>query len=57
VDVLAAFLVPDVGQAIHAFVVIPSAIAELTMVGYLLVIGVKTGKPSVQPEEGLLAKA
>ena len=49
VDVLAAFLVPDVGQTIHAFVVIPSAIAELTMVGYLLVIGVKTAKPSVQP--------
>ncbi|HEV2457209.1 MAG TPA: DUF4386 domain-containing protein, partial [Ktedonobacterales bacterium] len=25
VDMLAAFLVPDVGQTIHAFVVIPSA--------------------------------
>jgi hypothetical protein len=57
VDVLAAFLVPDIGQTIHAFVVIPSAIAELTMVGYLLVIGVRTTKPSVQPEERLLAKA
>jgi hypothetical protein len=42
VDLLAAFLVPDLGQTIHAFVVTPSAIAELTMVGYLLVIGVKT---------------
>jgi hypothetical protein len=49
VDVLAAFLVPDVGQTIHAFVVIPSAIAELTMVGYLLVIGVKIANPNVQP--------
>lgn len=45
VDVLAAFLVPDVGRTIHAFVVIPSAIAELWMVGYLLVIGVRTAKP------------
>ena len=51
VDVLAAFLVPDIGQAIHAFVVIPSAIAELTTVGYLLVIGVKTIKPSGKPDE------
>jgi hypothetical protein len=57
VDLGAAFLVPDVGQAIHAYVVIPSAIAELTMVGYLLVIGVRTVKPSVQREERLLAKA
>jgi hypothetical protein len=48
VDVLAAFLFPDLGQTIHAFVVIPSAIAELSMVGYLLVIGVKTARPSLQ---------
>jgi hypothetical protein len=45
VDLLAAFLVPDVGQKIHAFVVIPSAIAEISMVLYLLVFGVKTPKP------------
>ena len=45
VDMLAAFLVPDVGKAIHGPVTIPSAIAEIWMVGYLLVIGVKTGKP------------
>jgi Domain of unknown function (DUF4386) len=57
VDLLAAFLVPDVGQANHTFVVIPSTIAELTMVGYLLVIGVKTAKPSAKPEERLLAMA
>jgi hypothetical protein len=42
---LALFLVRDFGQKIHAFVVIPSTIAELCMVGYLLVIGVKTVKP------------
>jgi hypothetical protein len=57
VDVLAAFLLPDVGQTIHAFVVIPSTIAELTMVGYLLVVGVRIAKPSAQPEERLLANA
>jgi hypothetical protein len=42
VDMLAAFLLPDVGTAIHGYVTIPSAIAEIWMVGYLLVIGVKT---------------
>jgi len=45
VDMLAAFLVPDFGQNIHTFVTIPSAIAEIWMVGYLLVIGVKAQKP------------
>lgn len=41
-DLLAAFLVPDFGQQIHAFVVIPSAIAEIAMVLYLLIVGVRT---------------
>ena len=45
VDLLAAFLVPDFGKQIHGFVTIPSAIAEISMVVYLLVIGVKTPKP------------
>jgi Domain of unknown function (DUF4386) len=45
VDLLAAFLVPDFGKAIHAFIWIPSAIAEISMVLYLLVIGVRTQKP------------
>ncbi|HVS04856.1 MAG TPA: DUF4386 domain-containing protein [Candidatus Dormibacteraeota bacterium] len=44
VDTLAALLLPDVGKAIHGYVTIPSAIAEIWMVGYLLVIGVKTKK-------------
>jgi len=48
VDMLAAFLVPDLGRAIHTFVVIPSAIAELSMVGYLLVVGVKTPKSATR---------
>src|SRR5437588_899663 len=45
VDLLAAFLVPDFGKEIHAFIWIPSAIAEISMVLYLLVIGVRTQKP------------
>ncbi len=45
VDLFAQFLVPDFGVKIHAFVVIPSAIAEISMVVYLLVIGVRTQKP------------
>jgi len=45
VELLAAFLVPDVGQKIATFIVIPPAIAEISMVVYLLVIGVKAVKP------------
>jgi len=44
VDLLAAFLVPAFGHEIHAVVVIPSAIAEISMVLYLLVVGVRTAK-------------
>jgi hypothetical protein len=45
VDLLAAFLVPDIGRQIHAFIVIPCIIAEVWMVFYLLVIGVRTARP------------
>src|SRR5205085_8943640 len=54
VDLLAAFLVPDFGQNIHTFVVIPSAIAEISMVLYLLVKGVKVpaqGAPTASAGE------
>jgi hypothetical protein len=44
VDLLAAFLAPGFGQSIHPIVVIPSAVAEISMVIYLLVVGVKTPK-------------
>jgi hypothetical protein len=47
-DVLAQFLAPDFGPKIATFVVIPSAIAEISTVVYLLVIGVKTVKPAVR---------
>src|SRR2546429_6178931 len=46
VDLLALFLVPDFAQNIHLFVgVIPTTIAEVSMVIYLLVIGVKASRP------------
>jgi len=54
VDMLAAFLLPDIGKAIHGYVNIVSAIAEIWMVGYLLVIGVKTSTAGERlvPKEG-----
>jgi hypothetical protein len=51
VDLLAAFLAPDVGTQIHGFLGIPPTIAEIWMLGYLLVRGVKMparGAPAVQ---------
>ena len=45
VDLLALFLVPDFDKVIHGFITIPSAIAEITMVLYLLILGVMATKP------------
>jgi hypothetical protein len=56
VDVLAAFLLPDIGGAMHGYITIPSALAETTMVVYLLVIGVRTMKP-VEPDKRALPLA
>jgi Domain of unknown function (DUF4386) len=56
VDLLAAFLAPDLSRNIHAFIAIPFTIAEIWMVGYLLIIGVRTVK-SVKPQERILAEA
>ena len=47
VGLLAVFLVPDVGETINGFVTIPSAIAEISMVLYLLIKGVRSS-PIVQ---------
>jgi hypothetical protein len=44
VDMLAAFLLPDVAKVISGYITIPSAIAEVSMVVYLLVVGVKIPK-------------
>jgi hypothetical protein len=46
VDLFAAFLVLGLGKQIHPFVVIVVAIAEIWMVLYLLVVGVRTVKPA-----------
>jgi hypothetical protein len=46
VDLLAAFLVPDVRTQIRGFLALPPTIAEIWMLGYLLVKGVKTPTPS-----------
>ena len=48
VDLLAAFLVPGLSITIHGFLTIPPIIAEVWMLGYLLVIGVRTAKPDVR---------
>jgi hypothetical protein len=44
VDFLAAFALPEFGQTIHGYITIPSAIAEIWMLFYLLIIGVRTQK-------------
>ena len=53
VDLLAAFLVPAFGNQIHPLIVIIPAIAEIWMVLYLLIVGVRT----VKPDKGSLASA
>jgi hypothetical protein len=47
IDLLIAFLATDLGRAVHGFVVIPSALAEISMVVYLLVVGVRARTPSL----------
>ncbi len=46
VDMLVAFLVPDLSRQIHGLLAIPPAIAEIGMVGYLLWIGLRPSPPS-----------
>jgi hypothetical protein len=55
VGLLAVFLVPDLGEKINTFVTIPSAVAEISMVLYLLAVGVKT--PKQNRDERVLAAA
>jgi hypothetical protein len=45
VDLLAMFLFPSFGPSLSPFVLAPAVIAELWMVGYLLVKGVKAAQP------------
>ena len=42
VDLLTAFLLPDFNQRTHSLIVIPSAVAEVSMVFYLLIVGVRS---------------
>jgi hypothetical protein len=46
VGMLAVFLVPDSGERINSIVTIPCTIAEVSMLLYLLLVGVKAPKPS-----------
>ncbi len=49
VGLLAVFLAPGSGEQINTLVTIPSAIAEIAMVLYLLIIGVRTPRPAERP--------
>jgi len=54
VDMLVLFLVPDFGEKISGFLAIPPTIAEIWMLGYLLVKGVKVpaqGTPTASAGE------
>ena len=53
VGLVAVFLVPDFGEKINSFITIPCTVAEVWMLGYLLVFGVR----SVKPAERILAAA
>jgi len=50
-DLLAAFLVADLARQIHPYLAIVPAIAEIWMVLYLLVMGVRTQKPTRSLDE------
>ena len=41
VDLVVAFLLPDLSRQIHGFLAIPPAVAEIGMVGYLLWMGLR----------------
>lgn len=41
VDMLTTFLLPDLGKQVHGLLAVPPTIAEVWMVGYLLVRGVR----------------
>jgi len=45
VDMLAAFVSPELGKAVHGYLAIPPIIAEVWMLGYLLLFGVRTAAP------------
>jgi hypothetical protein len=46
VDMLVAFVSADLSKSIHTFLAIVPTIAEVWMLGYLLIWGVRTPAPS-----------
>ena len=56
VDMMTAFLVPDIGQLFSRLVTSPCIVAEIWILGYLLFVGVRTAK-TVQSDERILAAA
>jgi hypothetical protein len=54
---LASFLAPGAGLQINTTVTIPSAIAEISMVGYLLLAGIRTTDPDEQRPAALAPAA
>ena len=57
-DLLAAFFIPEVAAMIHPFVgMLVPAIAEISMLLYLLIIGVKTDEKTLTPGERIVAAA
>jgi hypothetical protein len=46
IDLLAAFLLPDIGKTIHSITLV-CAVAEIWMVFYLLIVGVRTKQDAV----------
>ncbi len=55
VDVVVAFLLPDLAEQIHVFLTIAPAIAEIWMVLYLLVVGVRSPRSTVRPPVATVA--
>ncbi|MEO7222534.1 MAG: DUF4386 domain-containing protein [Devosia sp.] len=49
IDLLAAFLAPELSTMIHSGVVIPCAVAEISMVLYLLVVGTRSPLTAAEP--------
>src|SRR5438445_5034609 len=45
VDMLAAFVSPELGKAVHGYLAVPPIIAEVWMLGYLLLFGVRRAAP------------
>jgi hypothetical protein len=54
-DVVVAFLLPDHVAQVHAFLVIVPAVAEIWMVLYLLIVGVRASRVALHPVDAQAA--